>query len=123
MPEEFRATLLRDRAVEFLIEGGDEAAAEWLKACPLLGGQAVRGFGDHVSIELEFGCSRRNMSAFEDEDAALADQIYCALNAVTSPNPVSYSISLRYLTADERNVDRDDVMLELTESTHDEPPF
>lgn len=123
MGEELSATWLIDRALQFLLEGSDEEAAEWLKACPLLSAEARPGFGGDVVVELEFGCSRSNMSAFQEEDGTVADQIYSTLAAVSSPNRVRYSISLRYLTEEELNVDRDDIILELTESTHDAPPF
>jgi hypothetical protein len=62
------------------------------------------------------------MRAFRDEDETLAEAIYDALAAVTSPHRIRYSIALRYLTADELASEQDDIVLELPERVEDDPP-
>lgn len=113
MGTEVNASWLRDRALEYLREGGDESAAQWLQSCPLLGGRAQQSFGDHVSITLTFGCSRGDISAFEEEYSEVAEQVHDALAAVSRPNSVSYSVQLQYLTASELSAEREPVVLEL----------
>jgi hypothetical protein len=127
MGEEFSATRLRDRALQFLREGNDVDAEQWLTECPILTGDG-RQIGDRVEISLVFGCSRQNMQAFEDAqemDGPLAEQIYSAFRAVTSPRRVSYSIALQYLPPDELTDVQDDLVfqLEAKSSENDDIPF
>ncbi len=113
MGTEVNADWLRVRALEYLREGGDESAAQWLQSCPLLDGRAQQTFGDHVSITLIFGGSRADISAFQEEYSEVAEQVYDAFAAVSRPNPVSYIIQLQYLTASELSAERKPVVLEL----------
>lgn len=113
MGTEVNASWLRDRALEYLREGGDEEAARWMESCPLLGGRAQQGFGDHVNVTLTFGCSRADITAYEEEYGGIGEQVYDALTAVSRPSQVSYSIQLQYLTPSELGAERDPVVLEL----------
>ena len=122
MPTELRVTWLKDRVLGFLQEGDESDATAWLRACPLLAGTARRGFGDDIEVEVEFGCSRANMRAFRGQDEAIAEAIYDAFAAVTSPHRVRYSIVLRYLTPDELAHEHDDVILKIPERSAEEPP-
>jgi hypothetical protein len=125
MGEDFSATILRDRAIQFLQEGDDVDAVQWLTECPVLSGSGRRT-GDYVEISLIFGCSRRNKRAFEDAremDGPLAEQIYSAFSAVTSPRLVSYNIQLQWLPPGELNSDHENVVLELEIQSNDDMPF
>jgi hypothetical protein len=115
MGEEFFATMLRDRAVQYLLEGDDVDAAQWLKECPLLTGEGRRLDEERVQIYLTFGCSRRNMELFEHQ--RLTDQIYTAFKAVTSPASVDYVLELRYLPPDELAAVGDELVFELERRT------
>ena|ERR1700754_3484424 len=115
MGEEFFATKLRDRAVQYLLEGEDVDAAQWLKECPLLTGEGRRLDEERVQIYLTFGCSRRNMELFGHE--RFTDQIYTAFRAVTSPTSVEYVLELQYLPPEELADANDDLIFELERKT------
>jgi hypothetical protein len=120
MSEEFFATLLRDRAVQYLLEGGDVDAAQWLKESPLLTGEGRRLDAERVQIFLTFGCSRRNFDAFEDDaevNGPLTTQIYAAFRAVTSPMNVDYVLERRYLPSQELVDVTDELVFELEQKT------
>jgi|tagenome__1003787_1003787.scaffolds.fasta_scaffold18737244_1 hypothetical protein len=120
MSEEFFATMLRDRAVQYLLEGGDVDAAQWLKESPLLAGEGRRLDAERVQIFLTFGCSRRNMETFEHDAelrGPLTDLIYTAFRAVTSPMQVDYVLELRYLPPEELADVTDELVFELEQKT------
>lgn len=115
MGEEFFATMLRDRAVQYLLEGDDVDAAQWLRESPLLTGEGRRLDAERVQIYLTFGCSRRNMELFEHR--RLTEQIYTAFRAVTSPMQVEYILELRYLPPEELADVGDELVFELERKT------
>jgi hypothetical protein len=115
MSEEIFATMLRDRAVQYLLEGDEVDAAQWLKESPLVAGEGRRLDAERVQIYLTFGCSRRNMELFEHR--RLSDQLYTAFRAVTSPMQVEYVLEVRYLPADELADVADELVFELEAKT------
>jgi hypothetical protein len=120
MSEEFFATMLRDRAVQYLLEGDDIDAAQWLKESPLLAGEGKRLDAERVQIFLTFGCSRRNMELFEHDaevNGALTELIYSAFRAVTSPTRVDYVLELRYLPPEELADVKDELVFALEQKT------
>src|SRR4051794_10376337 len=80
--ETLNATMLIDHAMNYLLEGSDDQAAAWLKSCPLVDAKAQRPYGTDIRVELQFGCSRRDMDTFW-EDEQLREESTAALNAVT----------------------------------------
>ena len=101
MEQAFNPTILRERALQYLTEGDESRAAEWLGECPLVDASIRREFSNDLAVDLVFGCSRRNIEAFQDEQGVVADQIYSAIVAVTRPIEVRYTIKLQWLTPDE----------------------